>query len=200
MKETAEPQRDGTARHLDLAMTALGPASEADAWFVQEVLPMEGALMQFLHRNWRNRSDHADICQDVYVRLYEMAQKQIPRPVKPVMLRIARNLLIDRIRRAQVVPIDMVADVEALGSSLEEPGPERVLAARDNLRRVQAALDRLPPRAREVIFMKQVEGLSRREIAAHLGITEETVKWHLATGMSALADIFYADLDEAAGP
>jgi RNA polymerase sigma factor (sigma-70 family) len=193
MREKTEPHRDGMARHLDMALMALGPTSNVDAWFVQEVLPMEGALIQFLHRNWRNQSDYADICQDVYVRIYEMARKQIPRPVKPLMFRVARNLLIDRIRRAQVVPIDMVADVEALSVTMDEPGPERVAAARDSLRRVQAALDHLPPRSRDVILMKQVEGLSRREISARLGITEETVKWHLANGMSALADIFFAE-------
>jgi len=193
MKEKTEPHCEGIGRHSGVAMSA--SVSGVDAWFVREVLPMEAALIQFLHRNWRNQSDYADLCQDVYVRIYEAAQTQIPHPVKPLMFRIARNLMIDRIRRAQIVPIDAVADVEALSLATDEPGPERVLMARDGLRRVQAALDRLPPRSRDVLVMKQVDGLTRAEIAFHLGITEETVKWHLANGMAALADIFYGDAD-----
>lgn len=197
MREKTGPHCEGIGRHSGVAMSTFGPVSDVDVWFVREVLPMEAALTQFLHNNWRNQSDYADICQEVYVRLYETAQKQIPHPVKPLMFRIARNLLIDRIRRAQIVPIDAVADVEALSMAMEDPGPERVVVARDALRRVQAALDHLPPRSRDVIMMKQVDGLTRREIASRLGITEETVKWHLANGMSVLADIFYGEPQDA---
>ena len=91
------------------------------------------------------------------------------------------------------MPIEAVADLEALSLAMDEPGPDRVVMARDDLRRVQAALDHLPPRSRDVIVMKQIEGLSRREIADRLGISEETVKWHLANGMAALAEILYGE-------
>jgi RNA polymerase sigma-70 factor (ECF subfamily) len=104
---------------------------------------------------------------------------------------IARNLLIDRLRRERIVPIEAVADVDALGLAADEPGPDRIVLARDALRRVQDALDHLPPRSRDVVVFKQIDGLSRREIAERMGISEETVKWHLATGMSTLADLFY---------
>ena len=43
--------------------------SQVDAWFTREVLPLEVSLMQFLHRNWRNQSEIADLRQEVYVRV-----------------------------------------------------------------------------------------------------------------------------------
>jgi RNA polymerase sigma-70 factor (ECF subfamily) len=70
------------------------------------------------------------------------------------------------------------------------------VAARDALRRVMDALERLPPRSRDVVVARQLDGLSRRQIAERMGISEETVKWHLATGMNALADLFYGGSGE----
>ena len=55
--------------------------------------------MQFLRHNWRNKADIADLRQEVYVRVYEAARKQIPDPAKPFVFTTARNLLIDRVRR-----------------------------------------------------------------------------------------------------
>ena len=166
-------------------------ASDVQAWFVREVLPLEAMLIQFLHHNWRNRSDVEDMLQDIYVRVCEAAQKQIPVPTKPFVFTIARNLLIDRLRREQIVPIEVVADLESLGVAKDEPGPDRSLIAREELRRLQVALDHLPPRCREAILLKQVDGLSRREIAARMGIGEGTVKDYVAQGVRTLAGALY---------
>jgi RNA polymerase sigma factor (sigma-70 family) len=169
--------------------------SRADlrAWFVAEVLPLEAALMQFLQHNWRNKNDLADLRQDVYVRVYEAAKKEIPHPAKPFVFTIARNLIIDRVRHERVIPIEAVADLNALGAAKDEPGPDRIVVARDELRRLQAALDHLPPRAREVVTLRRIEGMPRREIAARMGITEDTVAEHLSSGMRALANLLYSE-------
>ncbi len=74
------------------------------------------------------------------------------------------------------MPIDAVGDLETLNAAIEEPGPERVVAARDELRLVQEALDQLPKRCREAVYLKQVEGLTRREVAQRMNVAEETVK------------------------
>ena len=89
-------------------------ASDLDSWFVREVLPLESALTQFLRRSWRNRSDVDDLCQEVYVRVYEAAQKEIPDPVRPFVFAVARNLIINRVRREQIVPIESLGDLDAL--------------------------------------------------------------------------------------
>ena len=166
-------------------------ASAVNAWFVREVLPLEASLMRFLRRGWRNDGDLEDLCHDVYVRVYQAAAKEIPHPAKPFVFSVARNLLINRVRREHVVSIEAVADPDTLGVAFDEPGPDRNVMARQELHLLQAALNRLPSRWREVVIMKKVEGLSRPEIAARLGIAEATVSQHLAAGMAALADIFH---------
>lgn len=190
MADTPDTDREGERPHHQGAdMTA----PDVKAWFVREVLPLEAALMQFLHHNWRKSGDIADLRQDVYVRVCEAAQRQIPDPVKPLVFSIARNLLIDRLRREQVVPIEAVSDLDALGIAIDVPGPDRAVMARDELRRLQIALDRLPSRTREVVTMARIEGLTGREIAARLGISEPAVSQQLDTGMRALANLLYGE-------
>lgn len=188
MAETPETGCESGAHQADAGRSM----SEVDAWFAHEVLPLEGALIQFLRHNWRNKSDIEDLLQDVYVRVYEAALKELPSCAKPFVFATARNLLINRVRREQVVPIEAVSDLDALSVAIDEPGPDRTAVARDELRVLQSALDKLPPRCREAILLGQMEGLSRREIAQRMGIGEGTVKSYLAEGVSALADAFYA--------
>lgn len=187
MNETSGTSDEG-ARHA--SATAL--AFDLKAWFVREMLPLEAALMQFLQHNWRNQNDIADLRQEVYLRVCEAAMKEAPAQPRQFLFTTARNLLIDRVRREQVVSIESVTDLDALDIALDAPGPERSVIARDELRRLQAALDRLAPRCREVIVMGRIEGLSGREIAARLGVAECTVSEHLAKGMRALANILYS--------
>ena len=167
----------------------MAPAvSDVDVWFGREILPLEAALMQFLQHNWRNRADLTDFRQDVYVRVYQAAQKQIPDHPRQFLFTTARNLLIDRVRHEQVIPIEAAADLEALEIAVDTPAPDRTLMARDELRRVQAALDRLPAREREAILLGRVEGLSRREIALRMGIAESAVAQYLSRGIRGLVN------------
>ena len=168
-------------------------APDLRAWFLREVLPLEAALIRFLRHNWRNQDDIEDLLQEVYVRVYSSACKLVPDGVKPFVFATAQNLLVDRVRHEKIIPIEAVGELDRLDVGLDEPGPDRNVMARDELRRLQLALDRLPPRNREAIMLKQVEGLTRREVAARMKITERTVQWHLSEGLQTLADLLYGD-------
>jgi RNA polymerase sigma factor (sigma-70 family) len=196
MAEISETGRDGATPSRDIPVS---PGSVAD-WFVREVLPLEAVLTQYLRHNWHNKSDIADLRQEVYVRVCESAQAQFPDHTKRFVLTTARNLLINRMRREHVVPIDVIADVDALGLAIDAPGPDRIVMARDELRRLQSALDRLPPRAREAVILGHVAGLSGREIAVRMGITKGMVSVHLTNGMRALANMLYGETERRGEP
>jgi len=174
-------------------------ASELEIWFVREVLPLEAALMQFLQHHWRDRTDVEDLLQDVYVRIYEAALKEIPDRPRKFVFATARNLLIDRARRTQIIPIEAMPDLDVLDIALDVPSPERNAIARDELRRLQEALDRLPPRNREAVVLARIEGLTGREISQRMGLAEATVSHHLSNGIAALADMLYGDAAKDGG-
>ena len=190
MGKISDNDRDDANRRSQGASAAM---RDLKAWFIREVLPLEAALMQFLRQNWRDKTDIADLRQDVYVRVFEAAAKQIPETAKPFVLTTARNLLIDRVRRERVIPIETMADLEVLGAASTEISADRALIARDALAKLQAALDKLPPQCRQAILLRKVDGLSRREIAERMGVTERTVNRHIAEGMRVLADMLYSE-------
>lgn len=190
MAGTQDWDRDGTGR---TGVGVIVTPAEVNGWFVREVLPLEAELTRFLQQNWRNRSDIDDLCQDIYARIYEGAQQGIPKSARGYVFTVARNLLIDRIRNAQIVPIDTIADLESLSIASDLPLPDQRVAARQELRRLQAALDRLPSRCREAVVLKKIQGLSVREVAERMGVSVKTVDRHLSEGAFYLADFIYGE-------
>jgi len=163
--------------------------NDLDEWFTREVLPLEGALMRFLRHNWRDSSEWVDLRQEVYVRVYEAARSGLPERTMPFLLTTARNLLIDRARRSQVVSIETYAELDDL--SVCELTPERHASGRSELNVLLDALAALPPRCREAVVLRKVEGLSQRDVAAEMGISEDTVEKQIAKGMRQIANALF---------
>jgi RNA polymerase sigma-70 factor (ECF subfamily) len=145
--------------------------------------------MQFLSRGGRSKADAEDICQDVYVRVCTTAVQEVPRNTRALVFTVARNLLIDRVKHEQVVPIEAVENLDVLNVAIDEPPADRIIIAREELRRLQGALDKLPERIRNVVVMSKIDGLSNTEIAIRVGSSERTVRRDLAEGVRALAEI-----------
>lgn len=159
------------------------------AWFLREIMPLEAILMHYLRLNWRNASDIPDLRQEVYARVFEAARERLPDNPRRFLLTSARNLLIDLVRREQVVPMETFGDFETLDIATEAPGPDQAIIQKEELRRLKAALERLPPRTREAMTLACFEGLSRGEIAERMGISQTRVSHHLADGVFLLGDL-----------
>jgi RNA polymerase sigma factor (sigma-70 family) len=159
-----------------------------NAWFCREVLPLERALTGFIRRNWRVAADVTDLRQDVYERVLTGARAGLPAHTAQYVFTVARNHLINRAKRGQVVSFELVADIASLDLEFDRFQTERQLSAREELRRAQEGLDRLPPRCREVVWLRKVQGLTTRETAEQLGISVDTVEKQITQGMRALVD------------
>jgi len=162
-----------------------------DAWFVREILPHEGALVRFFARTWPARDEIHDLRQETYLRVYEAAAKATPRAPKAFLFTTARHLLIDRLRRQKVVSFEPGWDLEDLNVLIDEISPERCAGAHEELRALAHAFNLLPPRCRQVVWMRRVEEQSQKEVAAQLGIGEAMVEKHVAKAMRRLADALF---------
>jgi RNA polymerase sigma factor (sigma-70 family) len=175
-----------------------GSATADDAviqWFVREVLPLEAILVRYLRRNWRNASDITDLRQEIYTRIFDAARHQIPDEPERFLMVTARNLIIDLVKHEQIVSIEAVADLETLEIPADAAGPERTVMARDELRRLRTALDRLPRRARQAFILAFLEDLSAKEIAARMGVSRRVASKYLTNGLRALTNMLYGESD-----
>jgi RNA polymerase sigma factor (sigma-70 family) len=167
-------------------------ADAASAWFIREIVPLEANLMHYLQHNWRNASDIPDLRQEVYARVLQAARERIPDNPEQFLFVCARNLLINLVRREQVVPMETFADLDILGIASGAPEPDREVIEREELRRLEAAMEQLPTRTREAIALAYFEGLSRTEIARRMGVTQQAASQFIAKGALILGDILYS--------
>ena len=126
----------------------------------------------------RNAEEARDLAQEVFVRIYaKLGTFRGHETFVSWMLRLARNLCIDHLRRvrARVPTTDLPADE---GPELPDAGPtpEAAYAADARKRLVYRALGRLSDPYREIILLKDIQGLKLGEIATMLGVPVGTVK------------------------
>jgi RNA polymerase sigma factor (sigma-70 family) len=159
-----------------------------DAWFKREILSCEAALLRYLGRVWPRKHEIEDLCQETYARVYTAALTSRPVSPRSFLFTTAHHLITDHVRHERVVSIEAVGDIEALNVLVDEISVERRIGARQELRLLARALDLLPRKCREVVWLRRVEGLSQREVAERLGVGEKTIEHHVSKGARLLAE------------
>jgi len=163
-------------------------AAALNRWFALEILPHQAALERYLRRLWRNSDELYDLRQEVYVRVYEAAGKCRPHSPRSFLFSTAKHLITDRIRRSRVLNIEAMADTESLNVAVDLSTPEHELHERQKLLRLAAALGALPPRCREVVWLRRIDELPQKEVARLMNISEKTVETQIMKGTRLLAN------------
>ncbi len=139
-----------------------------------------------------SHDDAMDLSQDAFARAFRARRSLDPdRPFYPWFYQILRRLCFNHLRN-QKTRRDRLEEAagwlaDRAGARAAEAAPDR-MAERAELRaRLEAAIAALPPHEREVIVMREFEGLRYREIADLLGIPIGTVMSRLYAARKALA-------------
>lgn len=158
------------------------------------------AFRQLVERYWAQLVTYAagivgareaakDVVQDVFIRVWRHREEwSSGGSVSAYLYRITRNLSLNSRRDRQARSRRDERGALELSRSMSVPSPHEELEA-DTLRReVEAAIEALPERRREVFVLSRFHGLSHREIAETMGISPQTVSNQMSAALAALRE------------
>jgi RNA polymerase sigma-70 factor (ECF subfamily) len=119
-----------------------------------------------------------EISQEAFVRVFRnVARFDIRKNFYTWLYQIVVNLSIDRMRKMSHARI---VGLEGLGGVADPLPPPAETGEKTELRRrVHGALDRLPPKYKAVLTLRDIQGFSCQEIAEIVDCTNATVRWRL---------------------
>ena len=180
------PEAPGDAALVDRARAGEVAAFEA------LVKRHQAAAFALAYQMVRQREDAQDIAQEAFVRAFRgLRDFQGQAAFKTWLHRIVVNLALDALRRRGRQPAAAYDDAREPGEEArEEVGtrpdedPDRSLQAREVGEAIRMALEELPAPQRAALLLREVQGLSYREIAQVLGCAVGTVmsRLHYARG------------------
>lgn len=177
-------ERDDMARAPVCTARSESPAcglQEIEALYRQEAT----GLARIIARRTNDPDQARDIVHEAFLRIARVSRQStmLDRP-QAYLRRIAANLLKDRHRAdgRRGATLHVVAD-DAVMPSID---PHRQLECRDMLRRIDAAMLRLPEKTRHIFIAHRIEGLSYAEIAERTGLTVKGVEKQMSKALVAL--------------
>lgn len=133
----------------------------------------------------RNDQDAEDIVQEAFLKAYKAQESFRGNNARSWMLSIVRNTAMDFLRRYKASRASPLED-EAHEPPDHAPNPERQLLDESRREQVRQAISRLAEEFREVVVLREIEGLSYKEIAAVLSIPMGTVMSRLSRARNLL--------------
>jgi RNA polymerase sigma factor (sigma-70 family) len=145
-------------------------------WVSLHVIPQEQKVRGALRRLGVAESDIDDLIQDAYCRLATLTSvDHIDRP-GAYFMQIVKNAWRDGLRRARVVRFEDFTENTTPFVEDDATGVEATVIAREQLGLIEALLEALPERCRTIFTWKRMDGISQREIARRLGVSENVVE------------------------
>lgn len=152
-------------------------------WVSCEIIPHEADVRAWLRRSLVVSGEVDDVVQEAYCRLSDLKDHRHILNPRAYFFQTARSIVLEQMRRARIVRIEAVTEIDALRIEWDEPSPERIAGGRKELARVMEIVAALPERARRIFEMRKILGLSQREIAQTLGVSENIVENEAARGL-----------------
>ena len=141
-----------------------------------------------------------EIVQEAFIQVAESAKNQIIDNLEGYLMRASINLSTDWLRqetsrrRREKNWVETHYDYSDGAETVSNaPSPAETVAARDDLRRLDAALVHLSPQVRTAFTLHKIQGLSHLETAARMGLSRSTVEKHIMNAMRQLLEILTQD-------
>lgn len=161
-------------------------------WFRQEVALHETALRAYLRARYPELREIDDVVQEAYLRLFRERSVRPVQHVRGFLFVAARNAACDLFRKRKGGVIEYLGSLTGLGHLTDLPNGADAAATAQELELIKDAIRDLPERCRQVFTLRKIHGLSQKQIAAQLGISENTVEVHVANGVKRCAEYFKA--------
>jgi RNA polymerase sigma-70 factor (ECF subfamily) len=166
------------------------------AWFEQVVLPHLDSAYNLARWLTGNDHDAEDVVQDAYLRAVKFFAGFRGGDGRPWLLAIVRRVCYDRLGR-QRPHLPLTVFDEELHAS-DGLNPEQLLLKQEDRELLHQALAELPVEFREVLVLRELEGLSYKEIAAVTALPPGTIMSRLARGRERLRSGLAKHLREGA--
>jgi len=165
------------------------PSDDRALWLGRYVLPHEPLLRAWLHRQQLGGLDVDDIIQEAYAALASARSVGHIAEPKNYFFQTCKSIILMHFRRSRVVSMGSLGRLEEL-SICPQPLPDRQVEDRQELHNLAVAIASLPPKCRRIFILRRVEGVSQREVALRLKVSENTVEKHMGKALGLLLDVF----------
>ncbi len=164
--------------------------SERARWLARNILPHEALIRARLRDLSVYHLDIEDVLQETYTRILSIASLETILYPKQYAVQTARAIVIDYVRHSRVVSIAYTGSLELLALPVQEASAEERLEFRAEVAAVAEALAQLPDRNRETLIMRRIEGLSQKEVAKRLKVSEKSVERYMTDAVRELIRLF----------
>ena len=134
------------------------------------------ALLRFLSAKLPSRQDAQEVAQETYVRLLRLDDPNTISHLQAYLFKIAANLAVDRNRYRSRQPLFVDLDSALTTLRAPEPGQDRVLDGKQDVKRLRGFIEELPPKCRLAFLLYKFEGLEYGAIADHMELSESMVR------------------------
>ena len=196
-ERAASANLGGRARNSDLSCSAMDDATRY-RWIAEHILCYEAELRGWLKNRMRvlSTTDLDDLVQEAFARIWVVDFSTI-RNGRAYFYSTVRHLLAEYARRSRIVPIELLGEIDSLNLISEEPGVDRFVGARQELDQLRTIVAALPVQCRRVFELRKFDGLSHREVAQRMGISEKTVENHLTRALTRIREVLASNVGSA---
>lgn len=163
---------------------------EQARWFENEVQPHQAALRAYLLVRYPSLPDVDNLVQECLVRVLRARERQPVESPRGLLFATARNLALDLMRRQQVIAFEPITEITDSYVFTDGTDVAEGVSKKQEFDLLTQAIQSLPERCRQVFTLRTAYGLSQKETAEKLGISENTVEKQMGNGIRRCTEFF----------